>query len=188
MTFLPCAKNVEKCRKYFRHFLTIFDVFCPGPFPSFLGLSPDPGVTEQKSYGVYFFPGKTREKGIHHRSGKKGIHHEASDPEKKKEGFHGGGVYFLLPCASFAGKNRELTDSGKTQGRKTKPNPNFLVRISSGGVGVFHVKGWGPKSSVCPSKHRETKLFGWISRDFARDILGVPEKFEKKKFVFNSRT
>ena len=42
---------------------------------------------------------KTREKGIHHRSGKKGIHHRASDPEKeKKEGLHGGGVYFFLPC------------------------------------------------------------------------------------------
>ena len=32
------------------------------------------------------FPGKTREKGIHHRSGKKGIHHRASDPEKEKKG------------------------------------------------------------------------------------------------------
>ena len=67
--------------------------------PSFLGLSPDPEVTEQKSYGVYHFPGKTREKGIRHRSGKKGIHHRASDPVKeKKEGLHGGGVYFFLPC------------------------------------------------------------------------------------------
>ena len=44
-----------------------------------------------------FLGEKTREKGIHHRSGKKGIHHGASDPEKeKKEGLHGGGVYFLL--------------------------------------------------------------------------------------------
>ena len=31
------------------------------------------------------------------------------------------------------------------------------------GWGVFHVKGWGPKSSLCPSKPRETKLFGGIS-------------------------
>ena len=30
--FLPCAKNVEKCRKYFWHFLTIFDVFDVAPF------------------------------------------------------------------------------------------------------------------------------------------------------------
>ena len=70
----------------------------PPPWePSVLGLSPDPEVTEQKkSYGVFHFPGKTREMGIHHRSGKKGLRHRASDPEKeKKEGLHGGGVYFL---------------------------------------------------------------------------------------------
>ena len=29
----------------------------------------------------------------------------------------------------------------------------------------FHMKGWGPKSSVCPLKPRETKLMGGISRD-----------------------
>ena len=52
----------------------------------------------------------------------------------------------------------------ESQGRKKNPNPNFLIRIFSGGVGVFHVEGWGPKSSVCPSKPRETKLFGGISR------------------------
>ena len=33
-------------------------------------------------------------------------------------------------------------------------------RTSSVGVGVFHVKGWGPKSSVCPSNPRKTKFFG----------------------------
>ena len=49
------------------------------------------------------------------------------------------------------------------------------------------MKGWGLRSSVCPSKPRETKLFGGISRDFCRDVLGAPEKFEKKKFVLNSR-
>ena len=48
-------------------------------------------------------------------------------------------------------------------GRKRNPNPNFLVWISSGGAGVFHVKGWVPKSSVCASKPRETRLFGGIS-------------------------
>ena len=55
------------------------------------------GHRAKKNHGVYHFPGKTREKGIHHRSGKKGIHHRASDPEReKKGGLHGGGVYFLL--------------------------------------------------------------------------------------------
>ena len=59
------------------------------------------------------------------------------------------------------------------------PNPNFMVRISSGGMGVFHARGWGPKSSVCPSKPRETKLFSGVSWDFCRDVPGAPEKFEK---------
>ena len=56
------------------------------------------------------------------------------------------------------------------------------------------MKGWGPKSSVCPSKPRETKLFGGISRDFAgisRDFAGIsrwcPKSLRKKRFVFNSR-
>ena len=65
-------------------------------------------------------------------------------------------------------------------------NPNFLVWMSSSGVGVFHLKGWGPKSSVCPSKPRETKLFGEISRDFCWDIPGAHEKFEKN-VLFNFR-
>ena len=65
--------------------------------------------------------------------------------------------------------------------RKRNPNPNALVRISSGRVGVFHVKWWGPESSVCSSQPRETKLSDGISRDFCRDIPGVPEKFEEEK-------
>ena len=56
------------------------------------------GHRATKSYGVYHFPGKTREKGVHHRSGKKGIHHRASDTEKeKKGGLHGGGDTFFFP-------------------------------------------------------------------------------------------
>ena len=73
----------------------------------------------------------------------------------------------------------------QNQAGKRNPNPNFLVRISSGGVRVFHVKGWGPKSSVCPSKPRETNLFGGISRGFGRDIPGCPKSLRKRKFVFN---
>ena len=67
------------------------------------------------------------------------------------------------------------------QVRKRNPNPNFLVRISSDGVGVFHVKGWGPKSSVCPSKPWKTKLFGGISRNFRTDISGGARKVLEKK-------
>ena len=59
--------------------------YTPPPWhPSFLGLSPDSEVTQQeKLWCIPCFPGKTREKGIHHRSGKKGIHHRASDPTQK---------------------------------------------------------------------------------------------------------
>ena len=73
--------------------------------PLFSVCRPTPrSQSKKESYGVHHFPGKTREKGIHHRSGKKGIHHRASDPEKeKKEGPHGGGVY------SFSSLLRELS-------------------------------------------------------------------------------
>ena len=40
--------------------------YTPPWHPSFLGLSPDPEVTEQQKAMVYHFPGKAREKGIHH--------------------------------------------------------------------------------------------------------------------------
>ena len=46
------------------------------------------------------------------------------------------------------------------------------------------MKGWGPKSSVCPSKPRESNFFGGISLDLAW-ISEAPEKFEKKMFGFN---
>ena len=74
-------------------------------------------------------------------------------------------VWCLWPTSVFTGSlplfnpARKLLNTNIYQGRKRNPNLNFLVRIFSGGVGVFHVKGWGPKSSVCPSKPRETKLF-----------------------------
>ena len=45
-----------------------------------------PEVTEQKkSYGVYDFPGRTREKGIHHRSGKRVYAIEPQTRKKKKK-------------------------------------------------------------------------------------------------------
>ena len=47
---------------------------------------------------------------------------------------------------------------------------------------VFQVKGWVcEKSSVCPTKPRETKLFGGISQDFCQDIPEASKKFERKK-------
>ena len=66
------------------------------------------------------------------------------------------------------------------QGRKTNPNPNFCVRIFSVGVGVFHVKGWGLKGSVCPSKPGKPNFFGGISRDFAGISWRCPKSLRKQ--------
>ena len=63
-------------------------------------------------------------------------------------------------------------------------HPNFLVRIFSSGVGVFHVNGWGPKSLICPSKPGRSNFLGGISRDFAGISRWCPQKFEKKRVCF----
>ena len=42
------------------------------------------------------------------------------------------------------------------------------------------MKGWGPKSSVCPSKPRESNFFGGISRDFAGISRKRPKSLRKK--------
>ena len=73
-----------------------------------------------------------------------------------------------------------VTTKNGFEAQKKNPNLNFCARIFSGGVGVFHVKGWGPKSSVCPSKPRESNLFGGISRDFARISRKRPKSLRKK--------
>ena len=92
------------------------------------------------------------------------------------------------------GKNDECTSCAHKQWvcywqikeEKGAQTQTFCVRISSDGMGVF-VNGWGPKSSVCPSKPRKTQLLGGnrhrrgISRDFGWDVPGAHEKFEKKK-------
>ena len=66
------------------------------------------------------------------------------------------------------------------QGGKRNPNPNFLVRIFSSGVGVFHANGWGPKSSIRPSKPGKSNFLGGISRDFAGISRGRPKSLRKK--------
>ena len=66
------------------------------------------------------------------------------------------------------------------QGGKRNPNPNFLVRIFSSGVGVFHVNGWGAKSSIRPSKPGKSNFLGGISRDFAGISRGRPKSLKKK--------
>ena len=49
------------------------------------------------------------------------------------------------------------------------------------------MKGWGAKKFGMPLETREIKLFGRDIPGFCRDIPGMPEKFEKKRFGFNSR-
>ena len=69
------------------------------------------------------------------------------------------------------------------QGRKRNPNLNFWARIFSGGVGVFHTKGRGPKSSVCPLKPGKSNFFRGISRDFAGISRKPPKSLRKKVWV-----
>ena len=47
------------------------------------------------------------------------------------------------------------------------------------------MNGWGPKSSVCPSKPGKSNFFWRDIPGFCWDISAVPAKFEKTKFVFN---
>ena len=50
---------------------------------------------------------------------------------------------------------------GIIQGRTRNPNPNFLVQISSGGVGVFHVKGRQKVRHVPRSQGKTNFLAGY---------------------------
>ena len=68
-------------------------------------------------------------------------------------------------------------EAHEMQGRKKNTNPNLLVWMSSSGVGVFHVKGWGPKSWVYPSKPRENKPFLAGCPGISR---GCPKSLRKK--------
>ena len=52
-------------------------------------------------------------------------------------------------CRDFR-QERSVFVSMLFQGRKRNPNPNFLIRIFSSGVGVFHVNGWGQKVRYVP--------------------------------------
>ena len=70
-------------------------------------------------------------------------------------------------------------ENDTVQGRKRNPNPNFLDWIFSSGVGVFHVNGWGPKSSICASKLGKSNFFGGISRDFAGISRRCPKSLRK---------
>ena len=70
--------------------------------------------------------------------------------------------------------------------KKRNPNPNFLVRISSGGVRGFHVNGVGAKKFGVSFETQGSQTFGGDIQDFAGISRGCPKSL-RKKCVFNSR-
>ena len=82
---------------------------------------------------------------------------------------------------------QQIRSSHLQLGKKKEPKPKLF------GPDIF---GWGgglPRERVGAKKFdtsletREIKLFGRDIPRFCRDVPEVPEKFEKKMFVFNSR-
>ena len=69
------------------------------------------------------------------------------------------------------------------QARKTNPNLNFWARIFSGGVGDSHTKGWGPKSSVCPSKPGKSNFLAGYPGILPGYPGGARKVWEKKVWV-----
>ena len=57
-------------------------------------------------------------------------------------------------------------------GKKRNPNPNPMVRISSGGVWVFHVNGWGGKVRHVPRKPGKPNF-----------LAGYPGQFSHPSFL-----
>ena len=82
--------------------------------------------------------------------------------------------------AAYKSQGRPKTTTTTISGTKKEPKPKLLSPIFSGGRGVFHMNGWGPKSSVCPSKPGKSNFLGGISRDFAGISRRCPKSLRKK--------
>ena len=65
------------------------------------------------------------------------------------------------------------------QARKRNPNLNFF-----GGVGVFHMKGWGGQKVRYVPRNQGKQAFWRDISGFCWDIPAVPERFEKKRSLF----
>ena len=82
---------------------------------------------------------------------------------------------------------RTVILSFSLQARKKLHKPKLLSPDTfRWGRGLPH-EGVGAKKFGMSLETREIKLFGRDISGFCWDIPAVPEKFEKKKFVFNSR-
>ena len=73
-------------------------------------------------------------------------------------------------------------------GKKKEPKPKLFGPDISGWGGGLPRERAGAKKFDTSLETREIKLFGWDIPGFCRDIPEMPEKFEKKKFVFNFRS
>ena len=67
-------------------------------------------------------------------------------------------------------------ECGSFQARKRNPNPNYLVRISSGGVGVFHAEGVGAKKFGMSFETQGNQTF-W--RDIPGFLAGISRRRPK---------
>ena len=85
-------------------------------------------------------------------------------------------------------KSQEWLGEGAKSGTKKEPKPRLLsLDIFRLGRGLPR-EGVGAKKFGMSLETREIKLFCRDIPGFCRDIPEVPEKFEKKKFVFNFRS
>ena len=72
-------------------------------------------------------------------------------------------------------------------GKKKEPKPKLFGPDIFRWGGCLTREGVGAKKFGMSLETREIRLFGRDIPGVCRDIPAVPEKFEKKKFVFNSR-
>ena len=73
-------------------------------------------------------------------------------------------------------------------GKKKEPKPKLFGPDIFRWGGGLPGEGGGAKKFGVSLETRETKFFWRDIPGFCRDIPEVPEKFEKKKFVFNIRS
>ena len=71
--------------------------------------------------------------------------------------------------------------------KKKEPKPKLFGPDIFGWVEGLPREGVGTKDFGMSFETQGNQTFGGICRDFCRDILGVPEKFEKKTSAFNFR-
>ena len=130
------------------------------------------------------------------RPTKSGESSEKSSGENRVKSCHVCGCHGFFGPENGEFRFRPQSPIKEEKGTQTQ---TFWSRYFSVGVGVFHVNGWGPKSSICPSKPGKSNFFGGISRDFAgisRRCWKVWEKslclivvpYPNRKNIFSAQT